>query len=495
MYKKSNYRGKVRKKKKRVNGKAIGIALLIILIVAGVVVGGTTIVKNMAEYKYQDKESFEKFVHKEFKAIGKENELSNTVEPKEKIDYKETVSQGINQPEIGNRLADQYIEAAMDAINHRVDIFEKREFGKGELEKAAFVTGYDTFKGEATESIVLTTESFTQNKGEALKKTGEKNVTFNFTADNKLPVTANMVFTADYQKELSKYLEKVLTNEYSDQLSSGFSSQAISPESGNLNNFVITKNGAKFFFDSNVITEGPDGLSIEVSKEQLPGIFRDEIKIRDIDPEKPMVALTFDDGPDPKHTGKIVDILNKYDGAATFYLLGHNVENMKDSQALLNKMVESGHEIGSHSYDHPNLFTLTDKQIKEQNDKTDKVISKITGEKPVTYRPPFGNGDEKTTKIFNKAGVLWSIDTEDWKYKDAKHIENSIKKAGNLNGQVILMHSIYDFSEKATENIVPWLVKEGYQLVTVSELLQYKYDVNPLELKFYGYGYFGPLNK
>lgn len=488
-----NQKRRARKKKKKVI-KRIFIIVLAIAIIAGLICGGVALVKGRAEYKYDDKKSFEKFVNKEFKELSLSNDLDGTVEPTEKIAYQEIVSQAMRVPRVNSKIMDKHIETTVNDINKTVADFRESKENDENFERGAVVTGYSTYKGSDTDGIVISTESFAQIKGEDLKKTGEKSITFNFTKDNKLPVTANMVFNPGYQEELSKYLENVLNEEYSDQLSSGFNSEAISAQSGNLNKFVMTKDGAKFIFDSGVITEGPDRLEIEVSKKDLPEIFRDEVKIRDIDPEKPMVALTYDDGPDSVHTGNILNTLNKYDAVATFYLLGGNVENTRNSDALLKNMVVSGHEIGSHSYDHPNLFELTDKQVKEQNDKTDKAIKDITGEIPVTYRPPFGNGDDNTTKIFNKTGVLWSIDTEDWKYKDPKHVEKSIKSAGNLNGQVILMHSIYDFSEKATENIVPWLIKEGYQLVTVSELLQYKYDVDPTNLKFYGYGYFGPLS-
>ena len=147
-------------------------------------------------------------------------------------------------------------------------------------------------------------------------------------------------------------------------------------------------------------------------------------------------------------------------------------------------------EIGSHSYDHPNLFTISDQKVKEQNDKTDKLIEDRIGRKPTVYRPPFGNGNEKTTKIFNKPGILWSVDTMDWSSRNADAVINVVKSVKDLDGKVVLMHSLYDSSAKATEVLVPWLQKQGYQLVTVSELLTYKYHEDPTEAKFYGYNYF-----
>ena len=87
---------------------------------------------------------------------------------------------------------------------------------------------------------------------------------------------------------------------------------------------------------------------------------------------------------------------------------------------------------------------------------------------PTLYRPPYGNGNEKTTKIFNKSAILWSVDTLDWKHRNKDNVIKIIKNSGNLDGKVILMHSLYDSTAEATKVIIPWLKAQGYQLVTVS---------------------------
>ena len=97
------------------------------------------------------------------------------------------------------------------------------------------------------------------------------------------------------------------------------------------------------------------------------------------------------------------------------------------------------------------------------------------------YRPPYGNGNDNITKIFGKAGILWSVDTLDWKSRNAQSVINIVKNTDNLDGRVVLMHSIYDSTADATKVLVPWLKKQGYQLVTVSELLTYQSPAEPVK--------------
>lgn len=187
---------------------------------------------------------------------------------------------------------------------------------------------------------------------------------------------------------------------------------------------------------------------------------------RYIDPNKPMVAITYDDGPNPTNTNRILDCLVKYDARATFFELGYLAQAYPD---CIRRIVNTGNEIANHSWDHPNLANLSASGVSSQISRTSNTIYDICGVRPRLVRPPYGSVN---STVRNNAGaplILWSIDTLDWKYRDASYVTSVIKNEVT-DGSIILMHSIYSSTAAATEAIVPWLISKGYQLVTVSEM-------------------------
>ncbi|MBE6948947.1 MAG: hypothetical protein E7456_03780 [Ruminococcaceae bacterium] len=207
---------------------------------------------------------------------------------------------------------------------------------------------------------------------------------------------------------------------------------------------------------------------------------------RVIDPDKPMVALTFDDGPSGKYTESIIELLQEYDSVATFFELGELAEQYPE---IIKKEVEAGCELGNHSYSHPNLTNLSESEAINQIEKTNDIFTEITGSPATVIRPPYGSISDRA-RLFNQPVVTWSIDTEDWKSRDADAIMNVIYAEEDLDGTVILMHSIYESSLEAARILVPYLIEEGYQLVTVSELYEYKYGEPMVGGELYGYSYF-----
>ena len=190
-----------------------------------------------------------------------------------------------------------------------------------------------------------------------------------------------------------------------------------------------------------------------------------------IDPSKPMVALTYDDGPSPSSTVRILNTLEKYKVKATFFDVGSLAASYPE---VTKREYEIG-EVGSHTYSHYNLNNLSYAEIRSEVDKTDSVIESITGEKPVLLRPPYGNANNDVrSAIYDHVLVNWNVDTVDWKTRDRDSILNEIRKIPDLDGHIILMHSIYSSTADATEIIVPELLSKGYQLVTISELAKYR---------------------
>lgn len=197
----------------------------------------------------------------------------------------------------------------------------------------------------------------------------------------------------------------------------------------------------------------------------------------DIDPNKPIVALSFDDGPSypdgngNSATNDILNVLEKYGARATFFMCGSRIASTNKN--YLKRELELGCEIGNHTYDHSNYgkkVTATDIS------KSTKAIKNACGQAPTIFRCPGGMMSNTIQKECEKEGMpiaYWSVDTEDWKSKNPKKICSTATKYV-YDGSIILMHDIYPTTAEAVKKLVPKLIKEGYQIVTVSEMLAVK---------------------
>lgn len=207
-------------------------------------------------------------------------------------------------------------------------------------------------------------------------------------------------------------------------------------------------------------------LKIKINKENIikeKNTYKKVDKI--IDYDKKVIALTFDDGPS-KYTKKIVDLLNEYDANATFFILGNKVEIYNET---LTYLLESGNEIGNHSYNHKWLKNVAKEELLEQITKTQDIIEKNLNYTPTLFRPTYGSVNNLMKENVKLDIVLWNLDTLDWKYKNSKKIsENLLKKVKDKD--IILMHDTYEYTYNALKIIIPALKEEGYQFITVSEL-------------------------
>ena len=206
---------------------------------------------------------------------------------------------------------------------------------------------------------------------------------------------------------------------------------------------------------------------------------------RVIDPKKPMVALTFDDGPS-KVTPKILNLLKKYGGKATFCMVGSRV---KPYAKVVKRVAKEGHEVASHTWTHSNLTRLSNTQIKNELKRTNSAIKKLTGYDVKMLRAPYGAVNGRVKSVCKSMGMYacnWSVDTLDWKTRNAKKTVKAVTKDVK-DGSIILCHDLYTQTGEAMATVIPRLVKKGYQLVTVSELLQYrKGDAKAGALYFHG---------
>ena len=197
-----------------------------------------------------------------------------------------------------------------------------------------------------------------------------------------------------------------------------------------------------------------------------------KVYCRNISKEK-KVALTFDDGPHPRFTKEILDILEEYDVTATFFIIGVNAENYPES---LKMIVDSGCEIGNHTYSHVRIDKMSDDELEGEMLKCEQVLYSMTGIRPKLFRPPQGRVPENLLSISDKLGynvILWSIDTLDWSHNPTDNICAAVNN--NLSGgDIILMHDYISGKNTtcdALRRIIPDLLSRGYTFVTVSELI------------------------
>ena len=188
-----------------------------------------------------------------------------------------------------------------------------------------------------------------------------------------------------------------------------------------------------------------------------------------IDPTKPMIALTFDDGPG-KYSRKFADLLAQYNGHGTFFVLGMNVSTFAES---LKYVYDMGNEIGSHTMRHKNLNKLTEAEIKKEITDASDAIYKAIGAYPTLVRTPYGNANEKVFSVLQSPMIKWNVDTEDWKSLNAQAVKTEIVK--NIkDGDIVLMHEIYESTYEGLALALEELSRQGYQFVTVSELMRYR---------------------
>ncbi|MEU1318629.1 polysaccharide deacetylase family protein [Streptomyces tibetensis] len=178
------------------------------------------------------------------------------------------------------------------------------------------------------------------------------------------------------------------------------------------------------------------------------------------------VALTFDDGPAAPETATLLTYLAQYRARATFFTVGQNVAAHPD---LVRDEARAGHEVGNHSWNHPDLTKLTRGQVAFQLNRTSAAIKAATGKAPTLFRPPYGAVDAQVKAATTLSPVLWDVDTEDWKYPDADKVARSVIAKARRNS-VVLMHDIHPTSVAAVPQILRTLSARGFHFVTVSHL-------------------------
>ena len=181
---------------------------------------------------------------------------------------------------------------------------------------------------------------------------------------------------------------------------------------------------------------------------------------------KTRIAFTFDDGPG-EYTDELLDCLEENNAHATFFMLGQNVGSW---ESTVQRMADIGCEIGSHSWDHPNLYDLSMDSVAKQFSDTDAALEKACGQKASVARAPYGNWSDDIISTVGKPFFTWSLDSLDWSYLDVNKDYDAVMNGDLTDGSIILMHDIHEPSVQAAIKMIPELVQKGYKQMTVSEL-------------------------
>ncbi len=310
-------------------------------------------------------------------------------------------------------------------------------------------------------------------------------------------VELSSIMNGEYLKFISQISENYFKTDetYKDNIDSPLFKEGIYPSMENYSNFILKEDKLVFIFEKYQLFSGNFGSpSVEIAYSDLkdyikPELFKvftgekNPIKVdidfdkpivdivvpkRVVDTSKPMIALTFDDGPNKKTTIPILDILKEYNGVATFFILGNRVSNNVD---ILQRMLEEGSEIGNHSYNHKELTKISSEELRAQIMNTQDVVIDSIGNEPKFMRPTYGSYDDNLKSNVGMPLILWSIDTLDWKSRNSKKVTDHVLE-NVKDGDIILMHDIYESTAEAVKLLVPELIDRGYQLVTVSELFE-----------------------
>lgn len=270
-------------------------------------------------------------------------------------------------------------------------------------------------------------------------------------------------------------IQDVLRRDYQKMIADKLKEKSLTPEGIEQMDFAIHEDGIYIYQNQQAITVSfdEDAKYIRLPEKSIAETTIEKTRNRSIDPNQPMIALTFDDGPSI-YTQDFLTTLIENDASATFFMLGKNIANHPE---IVKRMVEEDIEIANHSWDHQNTDSDDAAFIQKEIYDTQDALFRLTGHEPMQFRPPYGAHNKLTDEIAAQGNIhiaLWTVDTQDWNNRSTSTtLERA--RAGVQDGAIILFHDLYPSSLEAIQALVPQLKAEGYQLVTFSEIIQYKY--------------------
>ncbi|KEQ39989.1 peptidoglycan GlcNAc deacetylase [Streptococcus mitis] len=337
-----------------------------------------------------------------------------------------------------------------------------------------------TLKGIVNRSVMKQVYDLSSSKVEEIEKTSLAKV--HLTEDGK-SFTLDKLFSDASKakekliKELTSFLQdKKLEQDKIDQIVKGLSDQDLSAW-----NFDY-KDSQIILYPSQAV-ENLDEIALPVSSffELIQSSY-----LLDKDAElykayfekknRKVVALTFDDGPNPTTTNQALDTLSKYGIKATFFVLGKNVSG---NEGILKRMKADGHVIGNHSWSHPVLSKLSLDDAKKQITDTEDALTKVLGSSSKLMRPPYGAITDDIRNSLDLSFIMWNVDSLDWKSKNEAAILTEIQREVK-NGSIILMHDIHAETVNALPKVIDYLKGQGYDFVTIPDLLDSRLKAHQL---------------
>ena len=278
--------------------------------------------------------------------------------------------------------------------------------------------------------------------------------------------------------------------------------EGTAPQPENFENFILDGDYLRFYFPRGQVSFGnspTESLELHLTEVQRhlrerfserlpplpppppwqPGDPPPELCIEGLEDAR-IIALTFDDGPNPYITTAILDFLYELeeDVPATFYVLGFLVEQQPH---IVARIVREGHQIGNHTQNHRNLTRLSqNERLREINRGVD-AIEQVLGFPPSTMRPPFGAHNAAVRADMDNPLVLWSIDPWDWDTTNVDYITEHVLSRAQ-DGDIILLHDLYQSTYQATRRIVPALLERGFTFVTIDQMLALRGEAGPGEV-------------
>jgi peptidoglycan-N-acetylglucosamine deacetylase len=243
-------------------------------------------------------------------------------------------------------------------------------------------------------------------------------------------------------------------------------------------NWVAKEDALILYLEKSSLTEkgeGPIEIKIPLDEKNTAATAKRDQSI--LKPGEKYVALTFDDGPNPDVTPRVLKVLKEHQAKATFFMLGSQVEK---HPSLAAQVAKAGHEIGNHTDHHMNLTKLGESKIKKEIQSSNQKIQDATGEASTLIRPPYGAINSEVEELASRNGsslILWSVDSLDWKSKNIDAI-NKVVNQEVVSGAIILLHDVHPTTADALPKLLTTLEEEGYHFLTVSQLLsmQEKYS-------------------
>ncbi|HSW91081.1 MAG TPA: polysaccharide deacetylase family protein [Candidatus Saccharimonadales bacterium] len=328
--------------------------------------------------------------------------------------------------------------------------------------------------------------------------TSQNMMTFGFLAEKQLVVTDLFRADVDVRSTIADLLYDYLKQYDPTSLSPAEFANLLNLQMSNIQGFWLDGDNVILSLNLHQLGSAVDTKTVAMKKELLAGILNPEFIALDpdaypvaatpvpsyaiiampkrfdqIDPNGKMLALTFDDGPGG-YTNRVLDVLKQYRSHATFFVIGRQVSGYAGVEL---RTIAEGNEIGNHSWSHPDLTTLSYAGMQQQVGDTQRAIQAATGGfTPTLMRPPYGAINGVVNSFLRNYGLtetLWNVDTQDWLDQNAQIVYDRIMGSAADN-RIILLHDIHPTSVAAVERAIPALVRDGYQLVTVSQLLHYR---------------------